>query len=66
MQIHALLAAGGGEVEGVERRTTGPKVEVATPVIFNREAEKVRGFITAYRLFLRMKLREATVEEQVQ
>ena len=60
-QIQALLAAGGG---GAER--TGPKVEVATPAIFNGEAGKVGGFITACRLFLRMKLRGATVEEQVQ
>ena len=61
MQIHALLAAG-----GAERGTTGPKVEVAMPAIFNGEAGKMGGFITACRLFLRMKLREATVEEQVQ
>ena len=61
MQIQALLAAG-----GAERGTTGPKVEVAMPAIFNGEAGKVGGFITACRLFLRMKLRGATVEEQVQ
>ena len=65
-QIQALLAAGGERVRGAERGTTGPKVEVATPAIFNGEAKKVGGFITACRLFLRMKLREATVEEQVQ
>ena len=63
MQIQALLAAQGGTGVG---SNTGPKVKVATPAIFNGEAEKVGGFITACRLFLRMKLREATVEEQVQ
>ena len=44
----------------------GPKVEVATPAIFNGETGKVGGFITACRLFVRMKLRGVTVEEQVQ
>jgi len=67
-QIQALLAAGGGGggIGEAERGTTGPKVEVAMPAIFNGEAGRVGGFITAYRLFLRMKLRGATVEEQIQ
>jgi len=64
-QIQALLAAGGGGAGGVERGTTGSKVEVATPATFNGETGKVGGFMTACRLYLRMKMRETTVEEQV-
>jgi len=39
---------------------------VAKPAIFNGKAGKVGGFIMACRLFIRMKLRRTTVEEQVQ
>ena len=45
---------------------TGPYMEVAKPAISNGEAGKVGGFIMACRLFLRMKLRGAIVEKQVQ
>ena len=69
MQIQALLTAGGGGAGGMERGTTesnmGSHMEVAKPAIFNGEAGKVGGFVTICRLYLRMKMREATVEEQV-
>ena len=42
-----------------------PHIEVAKPAIFNGEAGKVRGFVTVCRLYLRMKMREVMVEEQV-
>ena len=66
VQIQALLAAVGGTEGMATVSNLGPHIEMAKPAIFNREVGKVGGFITAYRLFLRMKLRGAIVEEQVQ
>ena len=67
-QIQALLAAQGGA--GARGETMGPNMgsymEVAKPAIFNGEAGRVGGFITACRLYIKMRLRENTVEEQVQ
>jgi len=67
-QIQALLAAQGGAGTGGKATGSnmGSHMEMAKPAIFNGEARKVGGFITACRLFVRMKLRGATVEEQMQ
>ena len=68
VQIQALLAAQGGI--GAGGAGTGPNagahMEVAKLAIFNGEAGKVGGFIMACRLYIKMKLRGNTVEEQVQ
>jgi len=67
-QIQALLAAQGGVGAGGTRTepNTGSHMEVAKPAIFNGEIGKVGGFITACRLYLKMKMRGTSVEEQVQ
>jgi len=33
--------------------------------MFNREAEEVSGFPTTYKLYIRMRMRDMAVEEQV-
>ena len=67
-QIQALLAAQGGAE--ARRKATGsnmgPHMEVAKLAIFNGEAGRVGGFITACRLYIKIKLRGNTVEEQIQ
>ena len=67
-QIQALLAQAGGAggERGAVGSNMGSHMEVAKPAIFNRETERVGGFITACRLYIKMKLRGNMVEEQVQ
>ena len=65
VQIQALLAGGaGGQVGREEGR--GEEVEVAKPQIFDGTSAKVGGFIATYKLYIRMRLREESVEGQVQ
>ena len=65
-QIQALLAAQRGVGAGGAGPNAGAHMEVAKPAIFNGEAERVGGFITACRLYIKMRLRGNTVEEQIQ
>ena len=68
VQIQALLAGEaeevGGQVGREEEREGG--AEVAKPQIFNGTSAKVGGFITVCKLYIRMRLREESVEGQVQ
>ena len=50
----------------VPQSNTGSNIEVAKLQIIHRAINKVLGFLTACKLFIRMKMRETTVEEQIQ
>ena len=66
VQIQALLQEGVGQGEVVPREVgRGGGAEVAKPQIFDRTSSKVARFITACKLYIRMRLREEPVEEQV-
>jgi len=66
VQIQALIAGEAEAERGAMGSNMGPQMEVAKLPVSNGEAERVGGFITACRLYLRMKMREAMVEGQVQ
>ena len=65
-QIQALITGGAAVGRETEGSNMEPHMEVAKPSVFNREAGRVGGFITACKLYLRMKMRGAMVEEQIQ
>jgi len=50
----------------ISRPNIGSNVEVARPQTFNREAGKVLEFLTVCRLYIRMRMREVIIEEQIQ
>ena len=66
VQIHTLIVEAVVEAaRTAEESNMWFNVEIAKLLVFNREIEKVGGFITAYRLYLRIKIRKTSVEEQI-
>jgi len=64
-QIQALLAGGVGGQEGRQEGRNGGG-EIAKPQIFDGSSAKVGGFISACKLYIRMRMRGESVERQVQ
>jgi len=67
VQIQVLIAGGAvvGRGEAIKESNIGSNIEVTKPLGFNGEAERVGGFIMACKLYLKMRMREAIVEEQI-
>ena len=65
MQIQVLIV--GGAVKGVERVGEGSNtefnIEMAKPLMFNKDTSRVGEFIMIYKLYLKIKIRRAIVEE---
>jgi len=65
-QIAALTAQMGGAAGKGVGGGASAATEVAKPQTFDGTPSKVSGFIGAYKLYVRMRLRKASVEEQIQ
>jgi len=65
-QIAALTAQVGGARGRGGGGNTSAATEVAKPQTFDGILLKVSGFVGACRLYIRMRLRESSVEEQIQ
>ena len=61
-----MLLVVGEAVVVLLRPNTGSNIEVAKPQTFNRETSKISSFLIACRLYIRMRMSKALVEEQVQ
>jgi len=65
-----VLLAERREEEGAEAAISQPNtrlnIEVTKLQIFNEEASKVLEFLTACRLYIRIRMRDVLVEKQVQ
>lgn len=53
------------EITIAPRSNTRSSVNVAKPLTFNRNVSNISGFLTAYRLYIRIKMRNTSIEKQI-
>ena len=46
-----------------EEEAAAMSTQVASLLVFDRTSSKISGFVTVYKLYIRMKMRETAVEE---
>ena len=50
----------------VSRSNTRSNINVAKPPAFNKKKNKILGFLTAYKFYIRIKVKDTSVEKQIQ
>ena len=59
------MVVGEADAVVIPSPNTRSNIKVAKLQIFDRVVSKVLGFLTVYKLFIRMKIREAVAKEQI-
>ena len=63
-----MIAQAGLEEEriaAISRSNTESNIKVAKLQMFNEKIGKISGFLTVCKLYIRMRIREATIKEQI-
>ena len=60
-----IVTTEGKAVAEVSKPNTGSNIDVARSPTFNGNISKISGFLMAYKLYIRMRIKNTSVEEQI-